>query len=319
MPAPPRLTLVLGDEELLVSRGVSAAVAAAKAAESDADVTEYDARSLTADAFLDLASPSLFGECRIVAIRDSQDLAEDARTLLAAFVADQPDDVVLVIAHAGGQKGKKLVEACKAAGALVVPCAKLTKVGERLGFVQAEFNAAGADVTAGACKALLDAVGGDLRELAAACGQLAADVPGTIDERVIARYFRGRPDASGFAVADRAIEGDSAGALAELRFAVAAGVAPVLIVSALASQLRTIARVASAGRASADSIAKDLKLPPWRVDKARRQSAGWAPDSLVDAHAAVALADVEVKGGGTDPAYAVEQAVLAVARGRGGR
>lgn len=312
-----RLTLVLGDDEFLCARGISAAVAAAREVDAEADLHDYDSRTLGPDAFIDMASPSLFGDTRIVVVREAHDLAEDVRGALAEFVADQPDDVVLVVAHAGGNKGKKLVDACKQAGAVVVACQKLTKTGDRLAFVQAQFHAAGSEVTAGACKGVLDAVGGDLRELAAACSQLSADTPGTIDESAVGRYFHGRADASGFVVADRAIEGDGAGALAELRFAAAAGVPPVLVVSALSAQIRTIARVASAGRGSADTIARDLKLPPWRVDKARRQSRGWTPESLVEAHAAVARADAEVKGAGTDAAYALERAVLAIARGRG--
>jgi len=312
----PRLTLVLGDEEFLASRAVLAAVGAVRAAHADADLHEYDARSLVPEAFVDMASPSLFGDIRIIVVREAHELGDDVRTSLAAFASDQPEDVVLVVAHAGGNKGKKLVEACKAAGARVVGCQKLTKPADRLAFVQAEFHAAGSEVTAGACRAVLDAVGGGLRELAAACGQLAVDTPGAVDESVVGRYFRGRADASGFVVADRAIEGDGAGAIVELRFAAAAGVVPVLVVSALASQIRTLARVASAGRMNADTIARDLKLPPWRVDKARRQCRGWTPESLVAAHAAVARADAEVKGGGTDAAYALERAVLAVARGR---
>ena len=240
------MTLVLGDDEFLSSRAVANAVAASRVS-ADADVHDYDARTLGPDAFVDMASPSLFGDVRIIVVRDAQDLVDEVRVPLAAFVADQPDDVVMVIAHAGGNKGKKLVETCKQAGAKVLACSKLTKPGDRLAFIQGEFHSVGSEVTAGACKAILDAVGADLRELAAACSQLSSDTPGTVDEDVVGRYFRGRADASGFVVADRAIEGDSAGALAELRMAVAAGVPAVLVVSALSSQIRTIARVASAG------------------------------------------------------------------------
>jgi DNA polymerase-3 subunit delta len=288
------LTLVLGDEELLVARAIAECVAGVRGADPEADVREYDGRSLGPDVLMDLASASLFCDRRLVVVRDAHELPEDVRAALGEFAAHQPDDVVLVIAHPGGTKGKKLVDAAKSAGARVVPCPKVTKPAERLMFVQQELRTAGHEATAGACRALLDAVGGDLRELSAACSQLAADTPGLIDEPAVARYFRGRADASGFVVADRAVEGDSAGALAELRFAAAAGVPPVLVVSALSQQIRTIARVASAGRASAESVAKELKLPPWRVDKARRQSRGWTPESLVRAHAAVARADAEV-------------------------
>jgi len=64
-------------------------------------------------------------------------------------------------------------------------------------------------------------VGSDLRELAAACDQLAADTDGLIDEPVVARYYRGRAEATGFTVADRAVEGHLAQALEQLRWALA--------------------------------------------------------------------------------------------------
>jgi DNA polymerase-3 subunit delta len=312
------VTLVLGDEELLVSRAVAEVLAAARERDPEADVRDLPAASVDAAVLLDVQTPSLFGELRVLVLRGVQDCADDVRDALLPLVAAPVDGAWLVLVHAGGVKGKKLVDAVKAAGARVVPCAKVDKLGDRLTFVQAEFDAAGVPVTAGACRAVVDAVGGDLRELGGACAQLAHDTVGTVDERAVARFFRGRADASGFAVADRAIEGDVPAALVELRQAFAAGVDPVLVVAALARQLRRIAKVASAGRARPDAVARELKLAPWMVDKARRQSRGWAPDSLAHAHAAVAVADGEVKGGGTDPHFAVERAVLAVASTRGG-
>lgn len=312
------MTLVHGDEDLLVSRAVAAVLAAARERDPSVDVRDLAAASVDASVLLDLRTPSLFGELRVLVLRAVQDCADDLRDALLPFVESPPDGAWLVLVHNGGVKGKKLVDAAKAAGARVVPCAKVDKLGDRLGFVQAEFDAARATVTAGACRAIVDAVGGDLRDLAGACGQLVADTPGTVDERAVARFFRGRADASGFAVADRALEGDVPAALVELRQAFAAGVDPVLVVAALARQLRTVARVASAGRAPATTIARDLKLAPWMVDKARRQSRGWAQPTLAAAHRAVALADGEVKGGGTDPRFAVERAVLTVATAAGG-
>lgn len=311
------MTLVLGDEEILVSRAVAAVLEAARERDPEVDVRDLPAAAVDAAVLLDLRTPSLFGELRVLVLRGVQDCADDVRDALLPLVGSPVDGAWLVLVHAGGVKGKKLVDAVKAAGARVVPCAKVDKLGDRLAFVQAEFEAAGVVATAGACRALVEAVGGDLRELAGACAQLGHDTDGTVDERAVARFFRGRADASGFAVADRAIEGDAASALVELRHAFAVGVDPVLVVAALARQLRTVAKVASAGRGGADTVARDLKLAPWMVDKARRQSRGWDPDSLAGAHTAVALADGEVKGGGTDPQFAVERAVLAVASSRG--
>lgn len=63
--------------------------------------------------------------------------------------------------------------------------------------------------------------------------------------------------------------------------------------------------------------AKDLGLAPWQVDRARRELAGWTPEGLATAISAVAQADAEVKGAGRDPVFAVERAVLTIARAHG--
>lgn len=321
MPAQPTLppvTLVHGDEELLVARAVATVLAAARERDPNVDVRDVAASAIDVATLMDVQTPSLFGELRVLVLRAVQDCADDVRDALLPLVATPPEGACLVLVHNGGVKGKRLVDAAKAAGARVVPCAKVDKLGDRLAFVQGEFDGANVTATAGACRAIVEAVGGDLRELSGACSQLVADTVGTVDEAAVSRFFRGRADASGFAVADRALEGDVPGSLVELRQALTAGVDPVLVVAALARQLRTVAKVASAGRGRADAVAKELKLAPWMVDKARRQSRGWSPESLAAAHAAVAVADGEVKGGGTDPAFAVERAVLAVATSCGG-
>ena len=97
---------------------------------------------------------------------------------LARYAKNPAPDVVLVLTHAGGAKGKELLAGVKAAGARVIECPKLTRFAERLDFIRAEFRRAGRRADDGAARALLDAVGSDLRELAAACGQLAADTDG---------------------------------------------------------------------------------------------------------------------------------------------
>jgi DNA polymerase-3 subunit delta len=63
-------------------------------------------------------------------------------------------------------------------------------------------------------------------------------------------------------------------------------------------------------------VAKHVGLAPWQVDKARRTINAWDGPSLGRAIQAVAAADVEVKGGGRDPVYAVERAILAISDAR---
>lgn len=265
----------------------------------------------------ELTQPSLFGERRVVVLRSAQDLGKDAVAQLESYLASPADDVTLVIAHAGGKKGAKLLEAARRAGARTINCPKVTKFRERLDFVRAEVHGAGRTITEDAARSLLEAVGNDLRELANACGQLVADTAGTIDEETVARYHRGRAEVTGFTVADRAVEGRTADALEHLRWALAIGVSPVLVTSALAQGLRAIAKVGGAsGKNGGQGLARELGLPPWKVDQVRKQLRGWDPEGVSTALRAVADADAQVKGGGVDAEYALERAILAITAAR---
>ncbi len=192
----------------------------------------------------------------------------------------------------------------------MIRCPKITRDGERIDFVRGEFRLLGRRVDQVAVRMLIDAVGTDLSEVAAACAQLAADIPGTIDRAAVARYYRGRAEASGFSVADRAVEGRLGDALEQLRWALATGVAPVLISSALAQGVRALGKVGAVPRGrSSEALAGELGLPPWKIDRVRRQLNGWSADAVADALQAVAEADAQVKGEGASAGYALERAV----------
>lgn len=316
------ITLILGDEELLVSRAVAALLGAARAADAEAAVRDLQGESIEADSLAELLSPSLFGGTTVLVIRAAQDLDESVRDLLGRYVADPMPDLILVIAQSGVVKGKKLLEALQSAGADVIRCARLSKPAERLTFVQNEIRSHGRTATAGACRALVETVGNDLRELAAAVAQIVADSDGgggssaVIDERLIARSHRGRAETTGFQIADAAVSGDAAGALSLLRQAMATGTPDLLVVSALAGALRDLANVRGAGSASPGAIAKTLGMPPWKVEKALRGARGWSDSGLAAALRAVADADLSVKGAGASSAFALERAVLRVADAR---
>lgn len=309
--------LVVGDEELLVDRAVAALVAAARATDPEADVHDLMPGQVTTGTLVEVTSPSLFGERRVVVLRATQDLVKDLAKTVTDYLAAPADDVTLVLVHAGGAKGKALLDAARKAGAQRTDCPKPTKAHERLDFVKGEFSRASRQATRDACQALLDAVGNDLRELAAACTQLVADTEGRIDETTVARYYTGKAEASGFAVADRAVEGRLAEALESLRWTLAIGTAPVLVNSALAGAVRGIAVVAQPPRGLRDAeLAKRAKVPPWKLKTLRQQARGWSPHGVARALEIVAETDALVKGAGRDPAYALERAVVGIVSAR---
>jgi DNA polymerase III subunit delta len=321
----PAVTLVTGEEEFLVDRAVREAVAAARAAcaaagDDGGDVHDLEASALAPGELTTLTSPSLFGGGAIVIVRNAQNAAKDVAADLAKYTASPAADAVVVITHAGGAKGKALVTDLTKAGASVTECPKLTRPSERAEFVRAEFRRLGRPADEGAVRALLDAVGGDLRELASAAGQLASDTEGRISAAVVATYYRGRAEATGFSVADHAVEGRLNEALEQLRWALATGVSPVLINSALAQGVRLLGRVGAARRgASAAALAAEVGAPPWKIDRVRQQLRGWHPDGVARALQAVAEADAQVKGDSVSPEYALERAVRRIVDCRAGR
>ncbi|MBV1855674.1 DNA polymerase III subunit delta [Catellatospora tritici] len=317
-PALTPVVLVLGDEELLVARAVTDTAARARVIDPAVELREMDADTLLVGELAEALSPSLFGGRRVVVLRKGQDAKKDVTAMLLDYVKSPDPEVTLVVAHAGGAKGKALADALAKAGADVIPAAKITKHRERVDFVTSEVRRLGGRCQPDAAEALIEAVGHDLRELAAACAQLIADTDGRVDAATVARYYRGKAEVSGFAVADAAVAGDVPAALEALRWALHSGVDPVPIADALADGVRTVARVASAGRGNAFQLASSLGMPAWKIEKAQRQARGWTPEGLVKAMRAAADCNAAVKGGEEDRGYALERTIAAFAQARAG-
>lgn len=311
------LALVVGPEGLLADRAVGRLVAELVTEAPDASHQSVDASDLEQGMLRDLTAPSLFGERRAVIIRDVQDLSAELVDEVRAYLSRPEPEILLVLVHKGGVKGKALLDAVRKAGAVEISAEAVKKDGDKIEFVRAEFAGTGRRITPDAAKALVDAVGSDLRELAAACSQLIADTAGPIDLSAVEKYHAGRIEATGFNVADAAVEGRLGEALATLRHALATGTDPVLVTSALAGSLRTLAKVGSAGNGRPFELASALGVAPWQVDKARRQLPGWTSAGIAAAITAVAQADGEVKGGGADPVHALERAIMVIAKARG--
>lgn len=314
------LHLVVGEEELLVERALRAALDAARLLDAQADLTRVRVTDLTPPELAELVSPSLFAEGRVIALEAAQEAGKEIADAVIAYAKDPADGISLIVVHSGGGRSKaakELPAAMRKAGARVTECAKITKASDREAFVRNEVRAAGGKIDPEGVAVLIDSVGSDLRELAAAASQLVADSGGTVNADEVRRYHRGRAEVTGFAVAEKAVMGDRAGALEALRWAMQLGVAHVLVADALADAVRTIARVSAMGRADPFQLAGQLGMPPWKVKKAQGQSRGWEPAGLAEAMSIVALLNADVKGVAADPTYALERAVLRIVTVRG--
>lgn len=224
----------------------------------------------------------------------------------------------MLLRHAGGVRGKRLLDAIRAGtgGAIEVSCPELKGDVEKADFVTAEFAAAGRRITPPAVRALVSAYSDDLAELASTARQLIDDTVDDVTPELVARYTGGRVETTAFEVVDAAVAGRHGDALVLLRQAIASGADPVPIVAAFAAKVRAMAKVVGA-RGSGAELAGRLGLAPWQVDRARRDVQAWSDDGLAVAIEAIATADAAVKGAERDPVYAVERLVgVVAARGR---
>ena len=309
----PPFVLVSGPEGLLAERGVDTTLDELRVTHPDLEVIRLYAAAYQAGELVLHASPSLFGGAKCIVVHDLDEAPDDLQTDLLALLGAEPEpEQYLVVLHKSGTRGKKVLDTLRGAGARVIEAPAVKTDRDKTDFAAHEFRRARRKATGEAVHALVEAVGKDLRELAAACQQLVDDTTGVIDEQVVLTYHGGKVEATGFRVADAAMAGDAGEALRLLRHAIAVGVDPVPIVAVLAQQLRQLVKVGAAGRGRSADIAREVGLAPWQVDKARRVLGGWSADALAVCIHAVAAADFDVKGGGRDPVYAVERAVLTI-------
>jgi DNA polymerase-3 subunit delta len=312
----PSAVLLVGDEELLVDRAVGAVAAAFRAAEPELIESTLAGGQVEGPELSEMLSPSLFGDARLIVIRSGQDVRAAALPGVQAFLDAPVPGTVIVVHHAGGAKGKALLEAARKAKALEIGCARLTRPDDRAEFVRWEVRRAGGRIAPDALAALLDAVGSDLRELAAVAGQLVSDSGGDIGVDLVRAFHRGRAEVSGFAVSDLAVAGRGGPALEALRSALNDGVPQVVIADALADGVRSVARVSGAGRGSEYELAKRLGMPPWKVKRASAQARGWTEAGLLQAMRVVAALNADVKGEAVDADYALERAVRQICLAR---
>lgn len=312
------LVLIQGPESLLADRAISQVISKYP----NAQISNLHSDELEVGVITDNLAPSLFGDQRVVVIREIQDLAAECTEEIASYLENQDENLELVLWHKGGVKGKGLVDKVKKLNPQLLSAEAIKKDSEKSDFIRNEFKNLKRKISTEAVQALVDSLGSDLRELGAACSQLASDVElqKIIDAEDVAKYQQGRVESTGFDVADAAVEGKTAEALIALRNALATGTDPVLIVSALASSFRTLAKVSGSSKGSNPyEIASSLALAPWQIDKARKQLNGWSENGLVKAVIAIAAVDADIKGAASDPKYALERAIMTVSTAKSTR
>jgi DNA polymerase III subunit delta len=314
-PQPAPIVLVSGPEEICAERATAGVREYLKAEDPSLEVSDIRADDYAAGTLLAVTSPSLFGEPRLVRVSAVERCTDVFLAEAVSYLSQPQEGATVVLRHTGASvRGKKLLDAIRAGtgGGIEIACPAIKRDSDRFDFAAGEFSSARRRIAPTALRALVSAFADDVTELAAACQQLIADVPGDIDDRIVERYYGGRVETSAFTVADTAIAGRYGDALIALRHALASGADPVPLVAAVAMKLRTMARVAGSREPSA-ALAGRLGMKDWQVDRARRDLVGWTQATLGMAIQATARADAEVKGASRDAVFALERMITVIA------
>ncbi|PJM80083.1 DNA polymerase III subunit delta [Bifidobacterium scaligerum] len=311
------VTVVPGGDAYLNNERVKELCAKALKARPDAELIELDATGADQYAFDEAVSPSLLSDVAVVKLVNLQNADDKLAEAVVAYtkeaIKNPANSSVVICQHEGGAKGKRILDQLVKAGAHKEDVPDLKKPDAQLNFAIAQFEQRGRRIEPMAAQQLVSVLGGKTGELAAMCEQLCFDFDDNpIGLERVNQYLTANPQVTGFAVADKAVEGHTAEAIVMMRAAVEQGTDPIALIGALAMKLRTIAK-ASAVRSGAISQA-EAKTNPWVLKNAMRQLGGWTSAGLAHCIRMLAWADEQSKSNGGDPMYALERCIEDIGR-----
>jgi len=287
------VTLLWGEDAFLLRETALAML-------GDVRATEVGAADWTGRELQDLATPSLFGEPRALLVTDCRSLSKAALTEFAAYLHAADPNAPLVLACTVAERGKppaalaKMIEPVGAITQIQVPRKELEP------WLVKRAAGIGVEITPQAARALIQTLGEDLAQLAAALEQLAAAFDGTkITPGEVQKQFRGLGEQKTWDLCDRAFGKDLPGAIRALRAIEENGDEALMVLGGIAVRVRDLIRVrALPDRTPAAQVAKQAGLRfDWQARRYQQQARNYSVDELVAIHDRIAETDRALKSG----------------------
>ncbi len=262
--------------------------------------TEVAAAEWQGGELQDLATPSLFGERRALLITDAKNLPKEAVGELADYLSAPDPDTPLVLCAQVGDRAKVPAALDK----LVKPVGRVVEVKvvrkELEPWLIGRAKRDGIDVTPQAIHALVEKLGEEPGELAAALRQLGEAFSGErITPQLVARQFRGLGEQKVWDLCDKAFTKDLPGAIRSLRSIEEAGDEPLMILGGIASRLRDLLKVrALPDRMPPADVARAAGLRfDWQARRYQQQARNYSMGQLITLHERLVEADRAMKSG----------------------
>lgn len=289
------VTVILASDEFIASEALDRL--RAEAAAEELAVEEIDAGDSQAILYA-LDTPSLFGGGRFVLVRQAETLDADTQDAIEAWAKDPPGGVALAM-MASGATAQKLAKRFPAGAIVKAESVPPWKAAE---WAVKRAKEKGRRLAGPAAAALIDSVGSDLRDLAAAIDRLVETTQSpTIELDQVQERFTG-VESKVYQFVDSVFDRDLPLARKRLHGLLDQGENPIGLIAALARQLRVIAYVAAGDGRSTAVVAKELGLKSeGAVKRALRQARGFTPARIARAYRALADADLALKSEEEDP------------------
>jgi len=302
--------LFTGSEELLLRRAAARLVDELRA-EGPVELVDVRAADLREQGLPDLRTGSLFGDRRVVLIRDAQELPADAATVLLAELDGSPPETVVVLLATGTGRIVKLARRIKAVGGRIdIAPPRDWEDRKWANLVREEFGQHKRRAAPEAVAAILGHAGLDVAQIAEKVSQVvAAAGDRTIGEDDVERAVVGHGSRGSFAVADAMCDRQPAMALELLRGVLETGNDPIMVLGALVYRVRSI--LAVAGKVDAKQVG--LRISGGQVRHLQAARRNFGPGELTSAMRTLADADVLLKSGDVPPELVIERAIVQVA------
>jgi len=293
--APPSVVLLWGESSFLLREE-------AKAGLGDLHPVEVDAADWRGGELQDLATPSLFGEPRALMVTDCKNLSKEALAELAAYLGAPDPTSPLVLCCTVAERGKPPAGLLK----LIEPVGIVRQVQvarkDLEGWAVGRAIAGGLDLHTTAARALVETIGDDPAQLAAAIEQLGAVFPSQrVGVAEVHMQFRGLGEQKTWDLCDKAFGKDLPGAIRSLRAIEESGDEALMVLGGIASRLRDLIRVRSLPESlPLGQLAKQAGLRfDWQARRYQQQARNYSLDDLVRIHTQITEADRSLKSGGT--------------------
>ncbi|MFP5297797.1 MAG: DNA polymerase III subunit delta [Actinomycetota bacterium] len=259
-----------------------------------------------------LETPNLLGGRRLVVVYNAQDLKKDHLAALERYLASPSPYAVLVLVASGRNKLEALVKGAGTVISLDPPKGRklVTWIRQRAGEHRLKIDDRGA-------WALIDAIGTELRDLDGSLSQLATGFgaearigPGQVRD-MFSRLADERMYAFTDAVGDRRLPQ----AMTALRRLLDQGEQPLVVLGALAAQVRRMLRARRYAEQGAKAVGQAMGLPGWRAERLEKQARSYSEEELAAALSVLAETDVQMKGGDLPPEIVLETAVTRIVSG----